>query len=162
MKKLLLLLTCILAFFGIYEHFCAQRALAGNTVTTRLLLPWVSGSDVAYASLLTVANTGVDPFTARATSGTCALDLFYNGVDYTGSLPSLAPGAQTTVQPSTVINSFPLQNSGQRGYLFITCNFPLAHAQLEFINPAGVVTFVPAYVVPPNRTALSGPEQLLR
>ncbi len=163
MRNILLCLICVLVCFGVYERFYAPRALANPSVTTtRLLLPWVSGADAGYTSLLTVANTGVDPFNARTTSGSCALDLFYNGVDYPGTIPTLAAGAQTTVTFPSVIPTFPLANSGQRGYLFLTCNFPLAHAELLFVNPSGVVTFLPAYVVPPNRTALTGPEQLLR
>jgi hypothetical protein len=46
--------------------------------------------------------------------------------------------------------------------MFLTCNFPYAHAQLLLVNPGGVVNFIPGYIIPPNRSFSTGPEQLLQ
>jgi len=54
-----------------------------------------------------------------------------------------------------------LANSGERAQLYISCNFPFAHAQMWLVNPSGVITVYPGYIVPPSRSFTSGPEQLL-
>lgn len=154
-----------------YQHFWFKQVYAQSTTTTRILIPWIAGDDSGYATLLEVENTSMDPYGTTATSGTCTADFYYNGTHYgPGTLTNqagtttFAPGVlnvmtEAQIQTATGVS---LANSGQRGYMFLTCNFPFAHAQALIVNPGGVVTFIPGYIVPPNRGFGTGPEQLLQ
>jgi hypothetical protein len=75
------------------------------------------------------------------------------------TLAQVAASTQGSGGPS---NGMSLANSGQRAYLMLTCTFPYAHAQLLLVNPSGVVTFLPGYIIAPNRSYTTGPEQLLQ
>ncbi|MGA2049185.1 MAG: hypothetical protein ABSG96_15915 [Terracidiphilus sp.] len=147
-----------------YQHFWAKRILAQSTTTTRIYIPWIGGSDAGYTSLLSVQNTSMDPYGTTPATGTCTADVFYLGTDYSGSLGTIAPGQVTIFTEAQIATAtgVALANSGQRGYMFLTCNFPYAHAQALLINPGGVVSFIPGLIVPPNRGFSTGPEQLLQ
>jgi len=47
--------------------------------------------------------------------------------------------------------------------MFLTCNFPFAHVQavITYLQP-GPITYIPGYIIPPNRTFSTGSEQLLQ
>lgn len=148
--------------FAVYQHFWARRIQAQSTATTRILIPWINGDDAGYTFLLTVYNTTTDPYGSTPTSGTCTADAYQNGVDYSGSLGTFPAGSLTTLTETQVQTAIglTLANSGQRAYLFLTCTFPYAHAEGIEVNPGGVVTWIPGYIIPPNRSLNTGPEQL--
>ena len=154
-----------LATFVVYQHFWAKRISAQTATTTRILLPWFSGADSSYSSLLYVVNTSMDPYGTTPVSGTCSVTAVYNGMSYgPGSLGTFAPG--TIVEPFTIgqietLTGVTLTGSGQRANLYVNCNFPDAHAEVLFINPGGVVEFKPGLILPPNRSSSPAPEQLL-
>lgn len=172
-KNAFICLLCALLTFALYQHFWSKRVSAQSTTTTRILIPWILGSDAGYTSLLEVTNTSMDPYGTTATSGTCSADFYYNGTHYgSGTLTgatgqtggTIAPGQLyvfTEAQIATA-TGVSLANSGQRGYMFLTCTFPYAHAQALLVNPGGVITFIPGYIIPPNRSFSTGPEQLLQ
>jgi hypothetical protein len=170
-KHAFVCLLCISLGFALYQHFWAKRVSAQNTTTTRILIPWFTGDDAGYSSLLYIVNTSMDPYGTTATSGTCTVDAYTydsngNGTHYgQGSLGTIKPGGPnvfTQAQVQAAATGLSLANSGSRAYLFLTCNFPYAHAQTLLVNPGGVVTFIPGYIIPPNRSFSTGPEQLLQ
>jgi len=165
-KNAFICLLCALLTFALYQHFWSKRVSAQSTTTTRILIPYFSGDDAGYSSLLYVVNTSMDPYGTTATSGTCTADVYSNGTHYgPGSLGTISPGGTTNLIAVSTIETatgVPLANSGSRAYMFLTCNFPYAHAELLFVNPSGVVSFVPGYIIPPNRSFSTGPEQLLQ
>jgi hypothetical protein len=80
------------------------------------------------------------------TSGTCTADAYYSGTHFgPGSLGTIAPGniATFTIAQIATATGLNLANSGQRAQLFLTCSFPDAKAMLLFVNPGGVVSFLP-------------------
>jgi hypothetical protein len=168
-KALAILLGAAMTILA-YQHFWPKGTYAQSTTTTRILIPWIAGDDAGYSSLLEIENTSMDPYGTTATSGTCTADVFYNGQDYSGTLPNQSGGTAFAPGVLNVLTSAQIQtatgvslaNSGQRGYMFLTCNFPFAHAQALVVNPGGVVTFIPGYIIPPNRGFSTGPEQLLQ
>lgn len=170
MKRILIVLLAIATSLLGYQLYNTQRVHAQSTTTTRILIPWFTGSDAGYTSLLSISNTSMDPWgNTTGTSGTCLVDAYYNGTHYpassgSNSLGTVAAGSiqvftEAQVQTATGVS---LANSGQRAYLMVTCNFPYAHAQLLLVNPGGVVTFLPGSIIPPNRSYATGPEQLLQ
>jgi hypothetical protein len=177
MKKFLLyVFVCLtggMLTFVLYQQFWAKRVAAQSTNTTRIYIPWIGGADAGYTSLLEITNTSMDPYGTTAAGGTCTADFYYNGTHYgPGTLPNQAGSAGNIFAPGVLnvldiaqiqtATGVALANSGQRGYMFLTCNFPYAHAQALMVNPGGVITFIPGYVVPPNRSFSTGPEQLLQ
>jgi hypothetical protein len=169
-KALAIMLGAVLAIVA-FQHLWPRKTYAQSTTTTRILIPWIGGDDAGYSSLLEVENTSMDPYGTTAAGGTCAADFYYNGTHYgPGNLPNqaggttFAPGVlnvltEAQIQTATGVS---LANSGQRGYMFLTCNFPFAHAQALIVNPDGIITFIPGYIIPPNRGFGTGPEQLLQ
>jgi hypothetical protein len=163
-KKISVLVLGVLLAFTAYQHFWSKPVAAQSTTTTRIYLPWVAGDDAGYTSLLMVQNTSLDPYGTTPVSGSCTADVIFNGTAYSGSLGTVAAGADTTYTSTQIVaaTSAPLTSSGTRGYMFLTCNMPYVHAQSIIVNPSGGITFVPGYIVPPNRGYSTGPEQLLQ
>lgn len=185
MKRVLIALLAIGIMLIGYQIYNSPRVHAQSSTTTRILIPWITGSDAGYTSLVTITNAGMDPWGGTGASGTCGVNAYTGGVAYpsTGSA-SIAPigsgqaggsqsqgGAQLFLPGTTLTftesqilqgTGLTLANSGQRAYVMLTCNFPYAHAQLALVNPGGVVTFLPGYIIPPNRSYATGPEQLLQ
>jgi hypothetical protein len=145
-----------------------RRVHAQTPAQTRIYIPWMTGTDAGYTSLLLVENTSVDPYgTSPSTGSTCTVDAepFSGGQLLHGTLTTTLTAGTSTVFTESQIGTatgLSLGSSGQRAYLFLTCNFLYAHAQTLFINPGGIVTFAPGYVIPPNRSLGTGPEQLLQ
>ncbi len=131
--------------------FCpliASPALAAKTI---ILIPWFSGSDAGYTSLLSIENTSEVPWSSGpGVSGTCTLDAYFNGTHYgPGSLGVIAPGSVVTftlaqISTATGLN---LANSGQRAQLFLTCDFRDAQAMLLFVGPGGNVNFLQGTII---------------
>jgi hypothetical protein len=97
----------------------------------------------------------MDPFGSAGVNGTCTADAYENGTHYgPGALGTFDAGTTTTLTEAQIgtATGIALANSGQRAYLFITCNFPFAQAQMDFVNPGGVVTFMQGQVVPSSQT----------
>jgi hypothetical protein len=148
------LLGALLAF-GLYQHFWAKRISAQTVTTTTILLPWITGSDAGYSTLVNIQSTSMDPFGSAGVNGTCTADAYTNGTHYgPGALGTFDAGTTTTLTEAQIgtATGVSLANSGQRAYLFITCNFPYAQAQFVFVNPGGVVTFMQGQVVPSSQT----------
>jgi len=126
----------------------ASPALAAKT---RILIPWFSGSDAGYTSLLSIENTSVDPWGASTgISGACTVDAYYNGTHFgPGSLGVIAPGniVAFTISQISTATGLSLANSGQRAQLFLTCDFPYAQAMLLLLNPDGAVSFLPGTII---------------
>jgi hypothetical protein len=143
----------------------------------------MSGSDAGYTTLLMLENTSLDPYgttpsvaaaagtnppaypTTAVAGNTCTADAYYGGAHYgPGTLPPINPGSVNVLTEAQIgtATGLSLANSGQRAYLFLTCNFKFAHAQAMLVNPGGVVNFIPGYIVSPNRSLSTGPEQLLQ
>lgn len=167
-RNAFVLLLGVLTTFATYQHFWAKRISAQSTTTTRILIPWFSGDDANYSSLLYVVNTSMDPYGTTPVNGTCSVTAVYNGVSYgPGSLGTIAPGTVNSsleLFTSSQIQSLTgvtLANSGQQASLYVTCNFPDAHAEMLLVNPGGVVEFHPGLILPPNRSSSPAPEQLL-
>ena len=78
-----------------YQHFWPHRISAQNTTTTTMLIPWFSGSDAGYTSLLSIENASMSPYSTTGTNGTCTASAYYNG-----SLADRAPWARLTPEPS--------------------------------------------------------------
>ena len=139
---------------------------AQSPVQTRIYIPWITGTDAGYSSLLLVENTSVDNYGTTPAGGTCTVDAepFTGGAILSGSLGNIPAGQSIVFTEAQIAaaTGLSLANSGQRAYLFLTCNFKYAHAQTLFVNPGGVVTFVPGYIIAPNRSLSTGPEQLLQ
>lgn len=139
---------------------------AQSPAQTRIYIPWITGTDAGYTSLLLVENTSVDNYGTTSSGGTCTVDAepFTGGAILSGSLGNIPAGQSIVFTEAQIATAtgLSLANSGQRAYLFLTCNFKFAHAQTLFVNPGGVVTFVPGYIIPPNRSSGTGPEQLLQ
>lgn len=170
MKRVLIVLLAVATSLIGYQLYSTQRVHAQSSTTTRIFIPWFSGADAGYSSLLSIANASMDPWGNTAgTSGSCTVDAYYNGTHYpsssgSNSLANIPAGSVqvfTGAQIQTA-TGVPLANSGQRAYLMLTCNFPYAHAQLLLVNPGGAVTFLPGSIIPPNRSYATGPEQLLQ
>ncbi len=141
--------------FGLYQHFWTERISAQTATTTTILLPWFTGDDAGYTSLLSIQNTSMDPFGNSSVNGTCVADEYTGGTHYgPGSLGTFDAGTTATLTEAQVATAtgLSLANSGQRAYLYVTCNFPYAQAQLVFVNPGGVVTFFPGQIVPSNQS----------
>jgi len=120
-----------------------------------MLIPWFSGSDAGYTSLLSIENASMSPYSTTGTSGTCTVNAYYNGsLAGSGSLGTFNAGTVTVLSYGQIASAtgLTLANSGQRAYLYVTCNFPYAQMQLTFVNPGGVVTFLPGQVVPSSQT----------
>ncbi len=172
MKKFLIgTLSVLLTLVG-YQQFRVHRAYAQSTSSTRLLYHFITGSDAAYTTLLTVDNTGTyspnpgssSPTQITGVTGTCTADAYYNGTHYgPGSLGTFPAGTITTLTEAQVgiATGLSLANSGQRAYVFLTCAFPYAHGQSLLVGPGGAVSFYPASVIAPTRSAANFPEQLL-
>ena len=161
-KSAFICLLGVVLTFAVYEHFWAKRLQAGTTPTTRILIPWINGDDAGYTFLVAIYNTTTDPYSTTPTSGTCTADAYQSGVDIRGSLGTIPTGSVTVFTEAQIgtATGLNLANSGQRAYLYLTCNFPYAHAEGLEVNPNGVITTVPGYVIPPNRSLNTGPEQL--
>ncbi len=168
-KRLLACLLSIAATFAAYQYFCAKHTLAqsttANTAVT-LMIPWFTGSDSGYTSLLSIENTSMAPYGTPAVSGTCYawMEPEAGGAIQGGSLGTFAPGTvtvltQAEVSAATNVN---LANSGTRATVYLTCSMPYVHAQSLFLNPGGIVEFSPAVVLPSTRQVGSIPEQLLQ
>jgi hypothetical protein len=102
----------------------------------------------------------MSPYSPTGTSGTCTADAYYNGgLTGSGSLGTFGAGTITTLSEAQVATAtgLTLANSGQRAYLYLTCNFPYAQAQFLFVNPGGVVTIVPGQPVPSSQTNPQSP-----
>jgi hypothetical protein len=144
-----------LLVFALYQHFWAKRISAQTATTTTILLPWITGDDAGYSTLVSIQNTSMDPFGNSGVNGTCTADAYTNSTHYgPGSLGTFNAGTTTTLTVAQIetATGISLANSGQRAYMFITCNFPFAQAQFVFVNPGGVVTFMPGQVVPSSQT----------
>jgi len=139
---------------------------AQSPTQTRIYIPWIGGTDAGYSSILLVENTSVDNYGTTPAGGTCTVDAepFAGGAILSGSLGNIPAGQSMVFSEATIAaaTGLSLANSGQRAYLFVTCNFKYAHAQALLVNPGGVVTFIPGYIIPPNRSLSTGPEQLLQ
>jgi hypothetical protein len=150
--------ACILGAalsLALYQHFWAKRISAQTATTTTILLPWITGDDAGYSTLVSIQNTSMDPFGNSSVNGTCTADAYTGSTHYgPGSLGTFNAGTTTTLTEAQIgtATGITLANSGQRAYMFITCNFPFAQAQFVFVNPGGVVTFMPGQVVPSNQT----------
>jgi hypothetical protein len=145
---------------ALYQHFWGKRISAQTATLTYILIPWITGDDAGYSTLLSIQNTSFDPFGNSPVNGSCAADAYTNSTHYgPGSLGSFNAGTTTTLTEAQIATAtgISLANSGDRAYLFITCNFPFAQAQLDFINPGGVVTFMPGQVVPSSQTNPQSP-----
>jgi len=158
-------LLCALLTFALYQHFLTKRVSAQSTTSTRILIPYFSTTSGGYVSFLYVVNTSMDPYLTTATSGSCNADVYSNGTHYgPGSLGTIAPGGTSLISSQTIdgATGSALTNSSVRSYLFLTCNFPYAHAQVLLANPNGTISYFPGYIIPPNRSFSTGPEQLLQ
>jgi hypothetical protein len=150
--------ACLLATvvsFALYQHFCGKPVQAQTTTTTNILIPWITGSDAGYTSLLSIENTSLAPYGGAAVSGICTAYAYHDGSFVgSGSLGTFAPGSTTTLTEAAVgtATGLSLTNSGDRAYLYITCDFPYAQAQMDFVNPGGVITFIPGQIVPSSQT----------
>jgi hypothetical protein len=141
--------------FALYQHFWAKRISAQTATTTTILIPWFTGDDAGYSSLLSIQNTSMDPFGNSGVNGTCTADAYANSTHYgPGSLGTFNAGTTTTLTEPQIgtATGITLANSGQRAYLFVTCNFPFAQAEMVQVNPGGVVTFIQGQVVPSSQT----------
>ena len=160
-------LLAVLVTFALYQHFCAKQISAQSTTSTRILIPFYPGSDSTNSTFLLVENTSQDPYgTTPSTNATCNADFYYGGTHYGPyELDDNLPG-QVSDWSKTAITGLGftyLPNSSQMAYIFLTCNFPYAHAQVQILNSStGVSTVIPGYVIPPNRSFSTGPEQLLQ
>lgn len=123
-----------------------------------ILIPFFTGTDSGYTSLLWVTNTSLNPWGVPAQNATCLVDAYYQGVRYgparlpTGVANNTVPAGTAimlTEAQIAAVTGLSLANSGQRAYLYLTCNNPSVSAQMLFINPGGVVTFWPGQY-PPN------------
>jgi hypothetical protein len=131
-----------------------------------MLVLWITGSDAGYTSLLSIENTNMSPFSAAGTSGTCTANAYDNGsLAGSGSLGTFNAGTTTTLTEAAIgaATGLTLANSGQRAYLYVPCTFPDAQMQLLFVNPGGVVTFLPGQPVPSSQTnPQAGPSPRLK
>jgi hypothetical protein len=145
---------------ALYQHFWAKRISAESTATTSILIPWFTGDDAGYSSLLAIENTSMSPYSSAGTSGTCTVDAYDNGsLAGSGSLGTFSAGTITTLTEAQVATAtnLSLANSGQRAYLYLTCSFPYAQAQLLFVNPGGVISYFPGQAVPSSQTNPQAP-----
>jgi len=145
---------------ALYQHFWAKRISAQSATTTKILIPWITGSDAGYTTLVSIQNTSMDPFGGAGVNGTCTADAYTNGTHYgPGSLGTFDAGTTTTITEATIGTAIGLSlaNSGDRAYLFLTCTFPFAQAQMDFVGPGGVVTFLQGQVVPSSQTNPQAP-----
>jgi len=167
MKRLFVVLFAFGASLLAYQHFWSKAAHAqsGGQQTSQILIPWITGSDAGYTSLLSVVNASMNPYGAAQQNGSCTVDAYYNGTHYgpaplpTSFTNNTLPAGQLQVDTEAQIGSatgLSLANSGNRAYLYLTCNFSPVNAQVLFVNPGGVVTPFPGQTVD-----LSGPPQLL-
>jgi hypothetical protein len=141
--------------FALYQHFWAKRISAQTATTTTILLPWITGDDAGYATLVSIQNASFDPFGNSPVNGACVADAYTGSTHYgPGSLGSFNAGTTTTLTEAQIASAtgITLANSGQRAYMYVTCNFPYAQAQLLFVNPGGVVTFMQGQIVPSSQT----------
>ena len=94
----------------------------------------------------------MSPFSTTGTNGTCTASACDNGnLVGSGSLGRFTTTTMTEGQVAAA-TGLSLANSGQRAYLYVTCTFPYAQMQLMFVNPGGVVTFLPGQTVPSSQT----------
>jgi hypothetical protein len=167
------------AFLGLFglllavagsEYLVAPKAFAVSAPAgTTIMLPWITGSDAGYSTLVAIGNTSMDPYGTTPVGGECYATAYTNAesqspnVALFGDLGTFAPGTDTVLTEAQVATAtgLLLANSGERAQLYISCNFPFAHAQMWLVNPSGVITVYPGYIVPPSRSFTSGPEQLL-
>ncbi|MGD0346483.1 MAG: hypothetical protein ABSA85_06985 [Terracidiphilus sp.] len=164
-------LLAVLLTFAVYQHFWAKRISAQSTTSTRILIPlYVGAASVSSDTVnLLVENTSMDPYgttPSGSSNATCEADFYSGGTHYGPyELDSNIPG-QVSVWNNSAISTASLgavTSPGQMSYLFLTCNFPYAHAQVQILNSSGGVgTIIPGYVIPPNRSFATGPEQLLQ
>lgn len=158
----------VLLTFAAYQHFWAKQIAAQSTTTTRILLPMFTGSDAGNWSNLLIENTSMDPYGTTPSgpnNAVCEADFYSGGTHYGPFALDVNLPGQVSVWSSTYIKTellVPLSNSTQVAYIFLTCNFPYAHAQVQFVNSSGVSTYLPGYIIPPNRSFGTGPEQLLQ
>lgn len=132
-----------------------------------IMIPWFTGTDAGYVSLLYVANTSMNPYGIAPQTATCTVDAYYQGTHYgpaplptqTDAFPAgtLPAGQQETLTEAQIATAtgLSLANSGQRAYLYLTCNVPTVNAQMLFVNPGGVVTFSPGVPASPGPVAPS-------
>lgn len=156
-RRLFLILPLLIATLLVYQHFRSSAAHAqsgSEAVSSRILIPWFTGDDAGYSTLLYVLNATMNPYGSPQQNGSCMVDAYYNGMHYgPAQLPTnftnnaLPPGqlAVVTEPQIAAATGVPLANSGQRAYLYLTCNFAPVNAQVLFVNPGGVVTFAPGY-----------------
>jgi hypothetical protein len=148
-------LIAIIVSFILYQHFCGRRVQAQSTTSTSILIPWITGDDADYTSLLTIVNTSMSPYSSAGTNGTCTAYAYYNGAFVgSGSLGTFNAGTSTTLTDAEIgtATGLSLANSGQKAYLYLTCTFPNAQAQIDFVNPGGVVTFIPGQPIPSSQS----------
>jgi len=163
-------MLAVLLTFAVYQHFWAKRISAESTTQTRILIPLYSGATSPNTEVLFLENTGEDPYGTTAASGTCTIDVYSQGAHGSGTLPPVPAGKIAVIQPGIIEGIVPSISSSltgtpiSPGYMFLTCNFPYAHAQVEFLDPStnAVVAVIPGYIIPPNRSYATGPEQLLQ
>ena len=182
MKNVLLVLLGVALAISLIP--LVQRLSAQSTTTpatTRILIPFIP-QGVQTTAFVTVTNAGKDPYGTASTAGSCTVDAYGGGTHYgpvpfpnlnEGGMPLFA-GEVYTDQLSfifpgtTAANTLP---NGGNYYFILTCNFPFAHAAGLFINSVNIQgtsinnageVFVPGYIIPPNRSFSTGPEQLLQ
>lgn len=171
---LALAMSCLLCEKSLH----AQAAPSGGSY---IVIPWISGSDAGYTSLVSVTNISGNPYNIAPQTATCNVDAYYQGTHYgpaplptesgasfpAGTLPAGTEETLTEAQIGTA-TGLSLANSGQRATLYITCNIASVSAQMLFVNPGGAISFVPgipatmapvapAMTYPAPNSTLSGP-----
>lgn len=128
----------------------AQPATGGAYI----VIPWFTGDDAGYTSLLTVTNTSMNPYGLTPETANCKVDAYYQGTHFgpaplpaegafpAGTLPAGTTETLTEAQIGTA-TGLSLANSGQRATLYITCDLASVTAQLLLVNPGGVISFAP-------------------
>jgi hypothetical protein len=156
------------ATFAGYQYFWATRTLAqtttANTAVT-IMIPWFTGSDSGYTSLLSIANTSMDPYGTPATTAACYawMEPAAGGAIQGGTIGNFSPGTITVMTQAQVsaATGVTLADSSVRATLYLTCSGPYVHAQWLLVNPGGPVEFLPGLVLPQTRQTGNLPEQLL-
>ncbi len=105
--------------------------------TSTLFFTFVWNAPGSFDSLISIANTGLDPFGTVGQTGTCTLHFYGASPPPPVVTPNIAPGTVYANLTSVMAPNF-------QGYVIATCNFSYAHGW-GFLSDLGTRNLATSY-----------------
>ncbi len=138
------------------EIITAPRAAS---TPTRLLFPYVTTA-AGFDTEITISNTSLDTSGSTTGAGTCSVAFFGPGAPATGTTISIAAGKQAVFSLLAGGANIAPVAANFSGYMFATCNFPLARGSVKVAAPGNLAFAQDAQIITTPRST-SSPQRFL-